>query len=104
MAEGNDSKESRGLLIDKELFEVRFKGTPILLTATEFDLLEMLDSESHRVVPRSELKMKVWKDGTARSRVVDTFVSRLRTKLRSAGHPGIASSRKRGYRLLNPTE
>ncbi len=104
MAEVKDPTVSPGLLIDKELFEVRFEGTPILLTATEFDLLETLDAESHRVVPRSELKTRVWKDGEARSRVVDTFVSRLRTKLRSAGHPGIASIRKRGYRLLSPTE
>ena len=90
---------SDGLTIDRNLFEARFKGHLIPLTATEFDLLDVLGRERDRVVPRSELLERVWGSGNTGIRVVDTFVSRLRTKLRSAGHPGIASIRKRGYRL-----
>ncbi len=88
-----------GLTIDPNLFEARFDGELIQLTATEFDLLDVLSRERDRVVPREELRDRVWGAGDAGIRVVDTFISRLRTKLRSAGHPGITSVRKRGYRL-----
>jgi DNA-binding response OmpR family regulator len=92
-------------LIDRSLFVVKFAGKEIELTATEFDLLQTLYEERHRVVPRPELHSKVWSEDGENSpgpRVVDTYVSRLRAKLRAAGHPGIASVRKRGYRLLEP--
>jgi DNA-binding response OmpR family regulator len=95
-------KVQRGLLIDRHLFVVMFGGKEIELTATEFDLLHALYEERHRVVPRPELHSKVWAEGSPGPRVVDTYVSRLRAKLRAAGHPGIASVRKRGYRLLEP--
>ncbi len=104
MTEFNEPDRPEALAIDKNLFEVRFHGTRIQLTATEFDLLDALDSAADRVVPRSELLRKVWSDSSTGARVVDTFVSRLRAKLRLAGHPGIASVRKRGYRLLSPPE
>ncbi len=104
MTELKELQRIEGLAIDKNLFEARFRGETIQLTATEFDLLEALDSAADRVVPRSELLTKVWKNGSTGARVVDTFVSRVRSKLRRVGHPGIASVRKRGYRLLTPTE
>ncbi len=100
MPELTQFRALEALDIDRDLFEVRFLGSAIQLTATEFDLLDALDSAAGRVVPRSELLSEVWKDSKTGARVVDTFVSRLRSKLRSAGHPGIASVRKRGYRLL----
>lgn len=92
------------LVIDRQLFTVTFGDREINLTATEFDLLEALHEDRHRVVPRTELHRKVWRDGAPGTRVVDTYVSRLRAKLRAAGHPGIASVRKRGYRLAGPVK
>ena len=92
----------RSLEIDRQLFVVRYGGAELPLTATEFDLLEVLHEQQHRVVPRQELHKRVWQEGSPGKRVVDTYVSRLRTKLRAAGHPGISSVRKRGYRLLEP--
>ena len=91
--------ENEPLLIDRRLFEVWFAGAKIGLTATEFDLLSLLFSEHDRVVSREEILEQVWGDGRRGLRVVDTYVSRLRTKLRQAGHPGVISVRKRGYRL-----
>lgn len=87
------------LLIDRRLFEVWFDGTRIALTATEYDLLELLHREHERVLSRQEILEQVWADGEQGLRVVDTYVSRLRTKLKKAGHPGVLSVRKRGYRL-----
>ena len=93
-------KEQRGLVIDRQLFVVKFGGKEIELTATEFDLRQALFEERHRGVPRPELHRKVWSEGSPGPRVVDTYVSRLRAKLKAAGHPGIASVRKPGYRLV----
>lgn len=100
----SEKADSSALLIDRQLFTVKFRGREINLTATEFDLLEALHEERHRVVPRPELHRKVWRDGAPGTRVVDTYVSRLRAKLRAAGHPGITSVRKRGYRLAEPVQ
>lgn len=95
-------RESEPLLIDRRLFEVWFAGQKIVLTATEYDLLVALHREHERVISRAELHEEVWGDGDRSPRVVDTYVSRLRSKLKSAGHPGVVSIRKRGYRLAGP--
>ena len=92
--------KSSGLVLNKDLFRAEFNGIRLDLTAREYDLLSVLHRERHRVVPREELHRRVWSGSESGERVVDTYVSRLRTKLRSAGHPGIGVLRKRGYRLL----
>ena len=97
--ETRERVESEPLLIDRRLFEVWFNGTRISLTATEYDLLEVLHREHERVLSRPEILRQVWGEGKQGLRVVDTYVSRLRTKLKKAGHPGVHSVRKRGYRL-----
>jgi len=51
---------------------------------------------------RGELHARVWGRLDTTYRVVDVYVSRLRTKLREAGHPGIGSIRMRGYLILSP--
>jgi DNA-binding response OmpR family regulator len=55
-----------------------------------------------RVLTRRELHTRVWGRLDTTYRVVDAYVSRLRAKLRSAGHPGIGSVRMRGYLMLSP--
>lgn len=99
MLESELQSEIEPLLIDRRLYEVWFAGNRIPLTATEYDLLELLHREHERVLARSEILEQVWGDGDQGLRVVDTYVSRLRTKLREVGHPGVLSVRKRGYRL-----
>ena len=88
------------LRLNHDLFVAECNGMLVDLTAREFDLLKVLTKESHRVVSREELHSRVWSSGDAGLRVVDTYVSRVRGKLKAAGHPGIAVLRKRGYRLL----
>lgn len=99
MLKSGDFRDMEPLQIDQHLFEVWFAGERIDLTATEYDLLILLHRERDRVVARSELLEGVWGQDGPGLRVVDTYVSRLRTKLRAAGHPGVLSVRKRGYRL-----
>ena len=100
MRNGSEPQTTNDLTIDLERFEARYRGTHLDLTAKEFDLLKFLTSEHRRVVSREELPIEVWAGSSNKSRVVDTFVSRLRVKLRQVGHPGIDSVRKRGYHLL----
>lgn len=97
---GSPPVGSQGLVLNQDLFRAEFNGKKLDLTAREYDLLSILHRERHRVVPREELHQRVWSGSETGERVVDTYVSRLRTKLRAAGHPGIAVLRKRGYRLL----
>jgi DNA-binding response OmpR family regulator len=85
-------------------YQAEYGGTRLDLTRTEFDLLCILVREQHRVLSRDYIHRQLWAPGNSNSRVVDTFVSRLRTKLRAAGHPGIAVLRSRGYRLLQEDE
>ena len=75
--------------------EVRLDLTPV-----ECELLRVLLREQNRVVSRSELRLQLWRRSSSGPRVVDTCVSRLRTKLRQAGHPGITVIRNRGYCLM----
>lgn len=88
------------LSLNKNLFEIEFKGKPLDLTPREYDLLAVLMQESQRVVGRAELLRRVWVESKPLIRVVDTYVCRLRAKLQGAGHPGIGVARKRGYRLI----
>ena len=65
---------------------VAVNGTPVELTAKEFDLLECLLRHSGRVLSRIELKEYVWDFSfDARTKVVDLYVHYLRRKLAEAG-------------------
>jgi DNA-binding response OmpR family regulator len=87
------------LSITSGSLDATYGGVPLSLTAAELTLLQFLVSEQDRVVSRTELQGQLWGHVSPTSRVADTYVSRLRTKLRRAGHPGIAVVRNRGYRL-----
>lgn len=66
--------------------KVTVDGSPVQLTPKEMLLLQQLMLRAGEVVSRSELLEKVWDiHFDPGSNVVDTHVSRLRTKLRSAG-------------------
>ena len=88
------------LSLNQDLFQIEFQGKPLDLTPREYDLLAVLMQETQRVVGRAELLRRVWGEGKALVRVVDTYICRLRAKLQDAGHPGISVARKRGYRLI----
>ncbi|MBI4306575.1 MAG: winged helix-turn-helix transcriptional regulator [Chloroflexi bacterium] len=93
-----------GIHLDLDLFTVGFGKTTLELTARELDLLRVLLEEHVRVISRRELHDRIWGAGDSKARVVDTYISRLRRKLTTAGHPGIRSIYMRGYRLLNPAD
>jgi DNA-binding winged helix-turn-helix (wHTH) protein len=91
------------LLIDGATREVRLFGKLLTLEPIERMLLEYLVLQRARVVSREELIRYVWGGGRFRSRVVDTYVGRLRRKLEGS-NVVIATIRSAGYRLVERKE
>lgn len=72
------------LELDPERFEVRYSGQPVVLTLTEFRLIEALASRPGIVLSRDRLLELVrGDDSVVEPRIVDTYVRRLRRKLES---------------------
>ena len=73
--------KSSGLELDRTSCRVRFNGTPLSLTATEFRLLEFLMSRPGVVFSREQLLDAVWgHDRAVTDRTVDVYILRLRQK------------------------
>lgn len=73
----------RDLVIDKEKFTVERNGQPIILTPTEFNILEVLASSPDRVFSRMQLMEKAQGGYSFEGyeRTIDTHVRNLRKKL-----------------------
>ncbi|EDQ34662.1 Response regulator [Hoeflea phototrophica DFL-43] len=93
---------SAGLLqLDTAAVQSEFDGVPVALTSLEHGLLELLMEERGKVVTRARILKRVWgTDQDPLTNVIDVYVRRLRSKLKSAGAPDmITTVRGRGYRL-----
>jgi DNA-binding response OmpR family regulator len=91
-----------GLAIDLDRRDVSVAGSPISLTATEFDLLACLAGEAGIVVQRHRLLAAVWGDEfVADEHLIDVHVANLRRKLGDdpAAPRFIETIRGVGYRL-----
>jgi len=91
---------SRGALsVDTSRHRVTVNDREILLTSTEFKLLLTLAERPGRVQSRERLLQDVWGySSDADTRTVDTHITRLRTKMGSAGEM-IRTVRGFGYKL-----
>jgi two-component system OmpR family response regulator len=93
------------LVLDEETHEVWRGGTPVHLTATEFNLLRYFMLNPRRVLSKAQILDHVWQyDFDGEDNVVETFVSYLRKKLDRLGPPLIHTIRLVGYSLRQPTE
>ncbi len=88
------------LALDPVRHEVAVDGRPVVLTATEFLILELLMRRSPAVVDRKAIAEHAWRDETdpLGSNAIDVQMSRLRAKLPGAGIR-IVTVRGAGYRL-----
>ena len=78
---GSEPLNSGDLCVDLETRRVSLAGTPVLLTATEFDLLAYLMSRPGRVFTRDELLSQVWGySSVVGTRTVDVHIAQLRAK------------------------
>lgn len=77
------------------------------LSASQFQLLEMLYEKPERVIPRKEIISAIWGADNAvevSEQALDALVRRLRDRLAAvdASHPFIVTIRGHGLRLDNP--
>jgi two-component system OmpR family response regulator len=77
-------------------------GRPVLLSATEFALLECFMHEAGRVLTRGQLLDRVWDlPAASSSNIVDVYVGYLRAKVdRPFGCRSLRTVRGLGYRLV----
>jgi two-component system OmpR family response regulator len=92
------------LELDSERFRVRFAGRDIVLTVTEFAVLDALLSQPGKVYTRSELVDRAYEfDHHVTERTIDSHVRRIRKKFDAGGEP-IETVYGLGYRLGLATE
>ena len=89
------------LAINLEKYEVTVEGKKIILTTTEFKILEVLAEGNGRVFTRDQLlkKKRLWGDDKlVYDRTIDVHIKNLREKLGIAGNL-IKTVRSIGYKL-----
>ncbi len=88
--------------IDPDRFEVSVNGEPIILTSTEFRLLQELLLRRGKVLSRTQLLENVWGYvHNVTDRTVDTHIKRLRQKVGPAGAAYVETIRGVGYRFAD---
>ncbi|MHB8507658.1 MAG: response regulator transcription factor [Candidatus Dormibacteria bacterium] len=88
------------LILDEDTHEVWRAGTPVQLTATEFNLLRYLMNNPRRVLSKTQILEHVWQyDFGGEANAVETYISYLRKKIDSLGVPLIHTVRGVGYCL-----
>ena len=76
----------RDLLVDREKHEVSRAGKPVLLTKTEYVILDRLLARPGAVVSRDALIDAVWgNDREVETNTLDVFIWQLRSKLEAGG-------------------
>lgn len=89
------------LVLDPTTHTVTVGGREVMLTAKEFDLLELFMTHPGEALSRTRILDEVWDfayEGT--SNVIDVYVRYLRAKLDEEGEPSVIESlRGVGYRL-----
>lgn len=95
------SLEHGGIVLDLLKRQVHRDGELVSLQPREFQILEELMRESGRVVTRTMLLERVWHyHFDPQTNIVDTHISRLRSKLNEGGKPdAIETIRGAGYRM-----
>ena len=93
--------EHRGLKLDLLGRTVHFNDRLLELTSREYSLLEIFIQNPGRILPRELICEKIWepRNGVA-ANLLDVYMSRLRSKLESAGgEPYFRTVRGVGYQL-----
>ena len=102
-ADESDSMLAVGdLTLDEDSHEVTRAGSPIQLTATEFELLRYLMRNPKRVLSKAQILDRVWNyDFGGQANVVELYISYLRKKIDAGREPMIHTMRGVGY-VLKP--
>lgn len=95
--------EHRGLVVDLLKRQVVRDGEHVQVQPREFRILEELMREEGKVVTRTMLLERVWNyHFDPQTNIVDTHISRLRSKLNAGGRPDLIETiRGVGYRMAD---
>jgi DNA-binding response OmpR family regulator len=97
-ARGSAPHEASGVALDPNSRRATVNGTPIDLTAKEYDLLSHLVANAGRVISRDEIISAVWGGQHATdSNVIEVFVCHLRSKIGDKDNTIIQTIRGVGY-------
>jgi DNA-binding response OmpR family regulator len=91
-----------GLVLDRDKRKVTRNGKPVVLTPSEYTLLQALMAAPGRVFSRQELLERLYPDGDAVvDRVIDVHIGKLRQKIETdAAQPGyVLTIRGIGYQF-----
>ncbi len=89
------------ICFDRESKQTSRGGMPILLTAKEIGILELLLERPGAVVSRERILNTVWGiNADPLTNIVEVYIGRLRRKLQEHGPNAIETVRSFGYRLL----
>jgi two-component system OmpR family response regulator len=92
------------LVLNEETYEVERGGTPVTLTATEFELLRYLMRNPRRVLSKAQILDRVWSyDFGGRSSIVEIYISYLRKKIDDGRDAMIHTVRGVGYTIKPAT-
>jgi hypothetical protein len=107
--EGMEAAQEGLLKLDRSSRQVWIGDQELLppLSASQFQLLEMLYKNQDRVVPRKDIISEIWGADNAvdvTEQALDALVRRLRERLAAVdpSHPFIVTIRGHGLRLDNP--
>lgn len=89
------------ITLDRSAMAVTLNGAPVDLTATEFQLLDLLMGARGKVLSRARILNKIWGMGAdPLTNIVDVYIRRLRAKLAMDADTGaIRTVRGFGYRF-----
>lgn len=97
-ARGSAPYEASGVVLDPDSRRATVNGSPIDLTAKEYDLLSHLVANAGRVISRDEIISAVWGGQHATdSNVIEVFVCHLRSKIGDKDNTIIQTIRGVGY-------
>ena len=93
-----------GLHLNVTKHYIRFHGSPIELTPTEFNYLRYFMKNPGRAFDRMQIMRSSGDYATVEARTIDVHIKTLRAKLRNAGveQQVIETIRGRGYRFKEP--
>jgi DNA-binding response OmpR family regulator len=99
-----DALTYKDTLLDKNTHVLSHGGSRVNLPLKEYQILEMLMSNSRQIIPKERFVEKIWGyDSDAEYNAIEVYVSFIRKKLTAIGSPmQIKAVRGVGYTLEEP--
>ncbi|MCQ2459603.1 MAG: response regulator transcription factor [Ruminococcus sp.] len=97
----DSSLDFNGLQLNKSTCSVMWKGSDVKLSLKEFQIMELLISNPHRILPKERIIEKIWGyESDVEYNNIEVYISFLRKKLSSINAPvHIKTARGIGYSL-----